>query len=134
MCRYQNHGWPYRMPYACFNCRISLKEDLMYFGDTETQESSVRCPNCGQGMKPMGHDFQAPRKQNKAQWRKVRLLYEAGITFNSCGCQGPGYRPKTLSEAKNTIRCKTDDEIFREDLKFGLRGHKRRTKRSYIVT
>ncbi len=119
-------GYPYKMPYVCFNCRISLKKDLVYFGDTETRESSVSCPNCDRGMIPMGHDFQAPRRQNKAQWRKVRLLAEAGIKFYSCGCDGPGYRPRTLSEAKQQVKVPTEDEIFRKDLKFGRRGHERR--------
>lgn len=123
MCRYAGHGWPYRMPYACFNCRISLKQDLMYYMDTESEPRSfVKCPNCESEMKMMGHDFQAPRKSNKNQWRKIRLLYEAGITFNSCGCEGPGYRPKTLSEAKNSVKIRTEEEIFKKDLKFGRSG------------
>jgi hypothetical protein len=50
----------------------------------------------------MGHDFHPPRKQNKAQWRKLKLLDQAGVHFDSCGCTGPGYRPGTLAEAKQT--------------------------------
>ena len=88
----------------------------------DMRESSVSCPNCGSGMKPMGHDFQAPRRQNKAQWRKIRLLWEAGIRFNSCGCTGPGERPQTLSEAKQTVRMRTEEEVFKSDLKFGKSG------------
>jgi hypothetical protein len=48
-------------------------------------------------MIDLGRDFKAPRRADKNQWRKVELLAKNGITFESCG---PGYRPRTLAEAK----------------------------------
>lgn len=54
-------------------------------------------------MRPLvnlGHDARIPRKWNRNQWRKLELLFLRGVKFHSCGCAGPGYRPKTLAEAK----------------------------------
>jgi hypothetical protein len=46
----------------------------------------------------MGLDFKAPKRKDKEQWKVVEILYEHGITFYSCGCGGPGYRPTRLRE------------------------------------
>jgi hypothetical protein len=55
-------------------------------------------------MLDLGKDFKAPRRQNLAQWRKVAMLAAAWITFDSCGCRGPGSRPRTLAEAKTQLQ------------------------------
>lgn len=31
------------------------------------------------------------------------MLFAAGITFDSCGCNGPGPRPRTLADAKSQL-------------------------------
>jgi DNA-directed RNA polymerase subunit RPC12/RpoP len=129
MCRYSRWGMDYNMPYACFNCRKSFKISSVWENYEEKDYSGQKCPECGDMMTRMGHDFQAPRKQNKNQWRKLRLLVAAGITFNSCGCEGPGYRPQTLSEAKNRIKLPTEEENFRDDAEFGRRGYEYRQRR-----
>ncbi len=49
-------------------------------------------------MHNLGKDFKPPKQINVKQWQKVERLFEAGITFHSCGCQGPGPRPSTLHE------------------------------------
>jgi hypothetical protein len=51
-------------------------------------------------MKNYGEDFKAPRKQADNQWKKLEILAQGDNLFKSCGCGGPGYRPKTFSEAK----------------------------------
>lgn len=91
MCRYS--GPFYRTHFACFSCRKSFKSDGI----------EVKCPQCCVNMARMGRDFHAPRKEAKGQWKKVQLLYDKGIVFDSCGCSGPGYRPKTFSEAKSFV-------------------------------
>ena len=48
----------------------------------------------------MGFDFKAPKQTDKKQWAKVALLFEHGFAYHSCGCNGPGYRPRTLAEAE----------------------------------
>lgn len=60
-------------------------------------------------MRNMGLDFKAPKQRNFTQWRKVELLYDHGITFHSCGCCGPGYRPATLSEVTAFIEGRIPD-------------------------
>lgn len=46
----------------------------------------------------MGLDFSAPKKKDKEHWKVVEILHQKGITFHSCGCSGPGYRPTKLRE------------------------------------
>jgi len=49
-------------------------------------------------MHNLGKDFKPPKQTDVKQWQKVERLFEAGITFHSCGCQGPGPRPATLKD------------------------------------
>ena len=49
-------------------------------------------------MAALGLDLKAPAKRDVMKWRKVKRLYELGITFSSCGCSGQGERPATLQE------------------------------------
>jgi hypothetical protein len=51
-------------------------------------------------MVDLGRDLKAPRRNDIGQWRKIALLWRHGIRFDSCGCGGPGWRPRTLAEAK----------------------------------
>ncbi len=99
MCRYALKIYKYS--YVCFDCRVAFK-----------RHSPGNCPNCGRELARMGLDFKAPSRNSRNQWRKVRLLYEAGITFDSCGCSGPGYRSKTLSEARSHIKAKSEEELY----------------------
>lgn len=96
MCRYGDHT--YKDHFACFGCRKTFRkpESLQY-----------KCPDCGEVMVNMGKDFAAPRKRNHKQWAKVQLLAQNGILFRSCGCSGPGYRPKTMREAHEFLSQKT---------------------------
>lgn len=96
MCRYSEH--PCMSHYACLPCRHTAKHPL------EAAESGPHCPLCRAPMTNLGRDFKAPRRADNNQWRKVALLVEAGITFDSCGCTGPGYRPRTLADAKADLR------------------------------
>lgn len=54
-------------------------------------------------MRDVGKDFHAPRRADRAQWRKVGLLVDEGLLFDSCGCSGPGSRPRTLADAKTQL-------------------------------
>lgn len=114
MCRYA-YG-QYSCHWACFNCRKSWKTHSAW--DSEAMMSGARshephhqeesfgkghrvCPECSGPLVDLGQDFKTPKKLNKKQWRKVELLYDQGITFHSCGCDGPGERPATLAGAKH---------------------------------
>lgn len=97
MCRYAFSG-PYRRPYACFGCR-KVFHATMEWDKTKAREVDFLCPECKQPMHSMGLDFKAPKQHDIRQWRKVKLLFENGFAYGSCGC-GPGTRPKQLSEVK----------------------------------
>jgi hypothetical protein len=106
MCRYAEHS--YKEPFACFDCRKSFKQLSRWQLPEDRRPAKgaareVPCPQCGKLMADMGHDFKAPTQGNVAQWKKVQLLFEAGFTFHSCGCCGPGYRPAELKEVEDFI-------------------------------
>ncbi|WP_222841965.1 hypothetical protein [Cystobacter ferrugineus] len=98
MCRYGIYG-PYKQHYACFSCRKSFKwpRDAHRPPPSGTPDE-VTCPQCGGPMACMGKDFQAPKQDDTRQWRKVEVLFQHGYAYHACGCDGPGYRPRTLSE------------------------------------
>lgn len=95
MCRYAFSG-PYREPYACFKCRKSFHV-AMERDRTKRGCVVFPCPECKEPMHSMGLDFKAPRKHDVQQWRKVKMLYDNGFTYHTCG-YGAGHRPKRLSE------------------------------------
>jgi len=45
-------------------------------------------------MASMGLDFKPPKTSDEKAWEIVAKLWEVGVTFHSCGCGGPGYRPR----------------------------------------
>ena len=109
MCRYAFHT--YKEPFACFDCRKSFKQTNRWELPEERRPAKgevrhVPCPECGKPMADMGHDFKAPKATDVAQWKKVQLLFNAGFAFYSCGCCGPGYRPRELKEVEAFIRSK----------------------------
>ncbi len=91
MCRYAR---PYKPHYACFACRKSFKrrlsEDVGHVG----ADKPARCPQCGVLMADMGWDFKPPKSKNIKAWSVLEGLWSIGETFHSCGCGGPGYRPR----------------------------------------
>jgi Ser/Thr protein kinase RdoA (MazF antagonist) len=100
MCRYAIHNYPEH--YACFDCRVAVKGAF-----DQSSETQRRCGRCGGTMTAMGRDFAAPRRLAKNQWRKLEILVGEGVNFASCGCQGPGWRPRTLAEAKSWLTLRT---------------------------
>jgi len=96
MCRYAlTH---YKKHYACFACRKSFKrrnkEDVDPMGD----DHPARCPQCNLLMADMGLDFKPPKTSDERAWEAAAALFEVGETFHSCGCGGPGYRPRDPSK------------------------------------
>ena len=103
MCRYSDTN--YRTHFVCMACRHAAKFPRRL-------ETAPRCPSCQAPMLDLGRDFAAPRKNSNAQWRKLEILVAAGVRsgaaersplFDSCGCAGPGPRPRTLGEARHPI-------------------------------
>ena len=103
MCRYAMYG-PYKDIYACFDCRKSYKQrSAVELSEQDVKNRKYLCPQCRKPMANMGHDFKAPKHSDIKQWKKVKILYQEGITYHSCGCGGPGYRPKSLREVNEFL-------------------------------
>jgi hypothetical protein len=108
MCRYGYHD--YKEHFACFDCRKAFKrhESIVVWTKPQAQGSKwssrliscglARCPECRRPMVAMGLDFEVPRQSDFKQWRKVEILARHNIRYSSCGCNGPGPRPRTLAE------------------------------------
>jgi DNA-directed RNA polymerase subunit RPC12/RpoP len=96
MCRYAMGN--YKRRYACFACRKSYKRrnpgDVGHHGE----DRPARCPQCGLLMADMGRDFRPPRQADDRGWTTAEALFSVGVTFHSCGCSGPGYRPRDPRE------------------------------------
>lgn len=98
MCRYATHS--YRTHFACLLCRHTAKYP---------RDVRPRCPRCLSPMIDMGFDFKPPRRADLHQWVKVRALAGVGIRFDSCGCTGPGPRPRTLGDAMSELGLRRKD-------------------------
>lgn len=101
MCRYTMYG-PYKQHYACFSCRKMFRKER--FNDNVIEHL---CPQCRQPMENMGLDFKAPPNKDSEQWRVVKLLASHNIRYHSCGCSGPGYRPRRLKEVPGFLQSST---------------------------
>lgn len=93
MCRYGSTR--YKPHYACFSCRKSFKRRLQSDVDPGGVDRPSRCPQCRGEMASMGLDFKPPAQSKKKEWSILEELWTVGETFHSCGCGGPGYRPRS---------------------------------------
>lgn len=112
-----------RSHYCCPTCFIAIK------GEHSFREK--KCSSCGGPMVGMGKHFKAPRKANKAQWRKVALVLETAFEHHpSCVYHGrqdklyPHYwcRCPSLRDTKSVA-----------DVKSGL-GIRRSRKKNWAVS
>ncbi len=107
MCRYAFRD--YKPHYACFKCRKTFKRKHLFDADRDNETSvEAKCPQCQSLMGNMGLDFESPKMKDEKAWEHLEQLYSVGITFHSCGCQGPGYIPND----KEMLIKYYDDKIF----------------------
>jgi hypothetical protein len=85
MCRYAVA--PYKTSMVCVPCR-------------HVAQGNMRCPFCREDMVNAGRDFQAPRKRDDSGWAAVAHVLASGQNYDSCGCDGPGYRPRTGAQVR----------------------------------
>ncbi|MGM9470038.1 deoxyxylulose-5-phosphate synthase [Streptomyces murinus] len=85
-----------RTSYVCLACRISYKQPY----DRARQRT---CPRCAGPMLHAGSAFAAPRRQDRAAWRTLTVLLNAGVGFHKSCCGGPGYRPRTPREVRERM-------------------------------
>lgn len=84
MCRYAYK--PYKDVFVCLSCQIGFKA-----------HSSVECHACKGPVHSVGKDYRVPRKGSR-QWKVVEALILSGFNFQTCGCGGLGYVPRTVRE------------------------------------
>jgi len=100
MCKYAMKA--YKPHYACFECRKTFKRrlqgDLPGGFNKKKDPIAAKCPDCGKLTASMGYDFKSPKKNDVKAWEHLANLYEVGIAFHSCGCNGPGYIPVNSEE------------------------------------
>ena len=94
MCRYAMV--PYKVHYVCLPCRRCFK----YARDG----AEHLCPECAIPMISAGHDFAAPRRNDKTGWAAVAAVLSAGLRyegFETCGCsRQPEFRPRTSAQVR----------------------------------
>lgn len=92
MCR--NSMNPYKTSYVCVPCRHVAQFHYTYGTDP------YRCPHCRDSLTFAGSDFHAPRKRDDNGWSAVASVLASGKNYHSCGCTGPGYRPRTKAQVR----------------------------------
>jgi hypothetical protein len=94
MCRYAMHN--YKPHLACFRCRKVFRRRLGRDVGHHGPDKPAVCPECGGPMANMGLDFKTPPHDDVKNWQLAEELWTIGATFHSCGCSGPGYRPRDM--------------------------------------
>jgi hypothetical protein len=130
MCRYALT--PYKQHYACFACRKSFKRKLKRDVDPEGEDHLAVCPQCGKPTAEMGLDFKPPPQQRKKDWELVQSLWTLGETFHSCGCGGPGYRPRSQPEYRAFLQERLRE--YEETLKRWIDGPRDQAGRDRAIT
>lgn len=83
-------------PHACFACRKSWKL---------SEDSTAKCPECGEALHWMGRAFKVPKKSDDEQWAKVSALWFAGFRFfNHEGRAEAEPFPERLREVEAFVR------------------------------
>jgi hypothetical protein len=57
-----------------------------------------KCPECGELMADLGLDFKPPRQRDAKAWATLHGMYRIGHEWHTCGCNGPGWVPKSNSQ------------------------------------
>ncbi|MEU4268766.1 deoxyxylulose-5-phosphate synthase [Streptomyces sp. NPDC026092] len=82
--------------YVCLPCRASYKQPY-------DKDRARRCPRCAREMIHAGSAFATPPRRDRAAWRTLTLLLNAGVGFHKSCCGGPGYRPREFREARTWL-------------------------------
>lgn len=96
MCYYAER--PYRLHYACVECRVSFKRHPPEPG------SEHACPNCSGSLVCAGHDFAPPPRRDVRGWTVVAAVLAEGLRYEGrepCGCgKEPKFRPRTRAQLR----------------------------------
>ncbi|TXK35612.1 deoxyxylulose-5-phosphate synthase [Nonomuraea sp. C10] len=94
MCRYSADT--YKVHYVCLPCRVTTKR--------RPEQRPQLCNRCQEHMIDAGRDFAAPRRRDSPAWRALGAVLYAGLDFHSCGCKGPGFRPRTPRQVRERLQ------------------------------
>ncbi|MBH1938871.1 deoxyxylulose-5-phosphate synthase [Streptomyces sp. AV19] len=90
---------PAKTSFVCLPCRRSYKQRFPAPYDADERS----CPRCGGALIHVGAAFQPPPRRDRAGWRVLAVLLDAGVRF-PMGCStGPGYRPRTIAEVRERM-------------------------------
>ncbi len=96
------------MQFACLDCRKTVKRPR-----SKMPEHGFLCPFCHKPMQQMGKAFRSPKQTDLEQWKKVRLLVQAGVTFYPGGGAKPAFAKDVVAFLEAT-RAKTEGELYLE--------------------
>lgn len=85
--------------FTCLPCRVAFK----HRADGAATAQPRTCPNCRGDLIDAGNDLEVPKRADDAGWRVLSVLLDAGITFHSSCCDGPGWRPRTMAQVKERL-------------------------------
>jgi hypothetical protein len=71
--------------------------------EAEYRDAVHNCPECGEPMADMGLDFKPPRQEDVRAWRALEGLLRVGHVFRTCGCDGPGFIPRTTGQYREYL-------------------------------
>ncbi len=95
----------YLQHYVCLDCRRSFKRPVDMMAPLAHQK---KCPHCGGVAHSVGRHFRPPRRDNLAQWEKVRFLVANGFCFQHVYETARGGAlvryPRTLKAAREFVR------------------------------
>lgn len=66
--------------------------------EEEYRNATHKCPECGSSMIDMGLDLKAPKQSDAKAWKILESMYRVGHAFHTCGCNGPGWVPKSTND------------------------------------
>ncbi|WP_439082549.1 deoxyxylulose-5-phosphate synthase [Streptomyces sp. WL006] len=96
---------PSKTSYVCLPYRASYKQP--YEPAVRHKPHAPRrervCPRCAGALIHVGSAFAAPPRRDRAAWRTLSVLLNAGVRFHKSCCGGPGYRPRTLFEVRERM-------------------------------
>jgi hypothetical protein len=103
MCRYA--FFKYKLTYGCFRCQMGFKRpNLFDINPNATVAKDFHCPNCGGEMVNLGRDLRLPAKHKDEQWACIKYLVDHQYNIYSCGCQGIGFVPHKMEDAKDLVK------------------------------
>lgn len=77
--------------------------------EAEYRDAAHRCPECNEPMIDMGLDFKPPRQSDTKAWRNLFGMFRIGHAFLTCGCDGPGYIPKSTADYRHYLHDRREE-------------------------